>query len=123
MIFSFQLDSLYFIKFRTGFNKKTIAIDNCGLIVYNEDGIPVSVSEKTVYQNWVNVFPNPTTDVVNLSSKYTIRSVKIIDLQGRVIETTNRNSHSINLTGFNNGLYFLRIDTDKGLVVKKIIKQ
>jgi hypothetical protein len=76
----------------------------------------------------INVFPNPVIDnitVSNTSDSDGQATVSIINIEGRVvknIEGMNFNT-SINLEDLCKGFYVLRIETEKGTVIKKIVKQ
>lgn len=72
--------------------------------------------------NAFSVYPNPAKDVITVKSNVanTIRQISICDINGRVI--TTENSESVTLTGFNTGMYILKIETDQGTFFKKITK-
>jgi hypothetical protein len=57
-----------------------------------------------------------------------INNVEIYDVSGKRIvipngAQQNEESQTINISAFPAGIYFLRIQTEKGVVVKKVIKQ
>jgi hypothetical protein len=53
----------------------------------------------------------------------TIRNVEIFDIYGKKVETWRAASlQSYDFTVLQNGIYFLKITTEKGDVFKKIIK-
>ncbi|PQJ78990.1 PQQ-dependent sugar dehydrogenase [Polaribacter porphyrae] len=62
-----------------------------------------------------NYYPNPTTDILNLSKKY---NWVLTNSLGQVIKKGN--SASLNLYNYNPGFYFLRIEDSKTI---KIIKK
>lgn len=74
----------------------------------------------------VNVYPNPTKEAVNISSKDNIEGIEIYDSMGRLIQTQKNAStlkdFKIDIKG-PNGAYILKIKTAKGIILKKIIKQ
>jgi uncharacterized delta-60 repeat protein len=80
-------------------------------------------SESFELNNSVSVWPNPVNDVLNVSSidNLEILSVKIYDLQGKLIIDSNKDS--INTDGLSPGLYLANIFTEKGMLTKKIIKK
>jgi hypothetical protein len=73
------------------------------------------------------VYPNPVDAFLNISSNANliIDSVEIVDINGRFIKhiksETSLYEH-IAVADFAKGIYFLRISTSEGIVVKKIIK-
>ncbi len=70
----------------------------------------------------VSVSPNPTTSIINISSKNEIKSIELYDVQGRMLETV-LNINVIDISNKTNGIYFLKITTDKGSKIEKIIKE
>jgi uncharacterized delta-60 repeat protein len=69
------------------------------------------------------IYPNPVNDLLYLHSNnfLTIKSVKIVDLQGKIIlEDTNE---TINVSHLTNGLYIIKVITEGGEFIKKFIKQ
>ena len=73
----------------------------------------------------VQIFPNPTKDVVKVSAKTKITSLKIVDSQGKKIESLkpNVNEATIDLTNHPAGLYMFTVQLDGKSVVKKVVKQ
>jgi hypothetical protein len=70
----------------------------------------------------VDIYPNPTKDVLNISSPETIKSVKIFNAFGRLVadEVVGYNMVKINTSEFTPGMYFIQIDTEAGYVTRKI---
>jgi hypothetical protein len=78
--------------------------------------------------NFVEVYPNPTSDVLNVeSNSFGIINYKVIDLNGRVIlsEGLQGSSNSLHLStvNFEKGTYILDLNTEYGSVKKVFIKQ
>lgn len=71
----------------------------------------------------VSVSPNPTTSIININSDFNIKSIEVYDVQGRILETVLGNSKSLDISSKQNGIYFLKISTDKGSKIEKIIKE
>jgi len=74
----------------------------------------------------INVSPNPTSGLLTIESeKYSIDNIELIDALGRVLhesQYSNTRSHSIDITSFNQGTYFVRITSNGKTTVKKIQK-
>ncbi|MGV0922612.1 T9SS type A sorting domain-containing protein [Empedobacter tilapiae] len=73
----------------------------------------------------IKVYPNPVSDFVkinNLSSEK-IESITIGDLTGRTVKYVDRKSSTIDVQSLPNGVYLLKIKTDKGMKIEKIIKK
>lgn len=73
----------------------------------------------------VVVYPNPATDFIQVKADTNIKLVELFDIQGRVLETLTQNDNAVKLDISNktNGIYFLRITTEKGKSIQKIVKE
>ncbi|MCY7293496.1 MAG: T9SS type A sorting domain-containing protein, partial [Ferruginibacter sp.] len=73
----------------------------------------------------LSVSPNPFKDFIKINTDVKIKSVQLVGLKGEVIFTTAAvNAGRINLPPFlTRGVYFLKINTDNGVFVEKIIKE
>lgn len=73
----------------------------------------------------VMIAPNPTKNLVHITSKGIITSVELFDVQGRILETlmTNKEQLDFDLSQKTTGVYFIKIYTEKGVKVEKIIKE
>lgn len=72
----------------------------------------------------LELFPNPAKSSLNIKSSQSISDYKIVDSKGRVIQFQNRihkSELSIDIRELSNGIYFVNLQTEFGLVVKKII--
>ena len=78
-----------------------------------------------VLDNSIAVAPNPTSSIVNINGSSAIKSVQVYDIQGRLLETKLLEdvNTTINLSDKTNGIYFLKITTENGSKVEKIIKE
>ena len=75
----------------------------------------------------INIFPNPVTNYLQVTSKMDMEEWKIIDLTGRIIQqsgkSNERKSFNIQLSDNLPGIYLLEISTLKQKHFYKIIKQ
>ena len=73
--------------------------------------------------NTLTVYPNPATTQLSIDyGDYIIKDVKIYDVTGKNIkqEEVNRNQISIDVSGLHRGIYFLKINTEKGNLTRKV---
>ena len=76
--------------------------------------------------NSVILFPNPAKEVINVQcTMYNVQSVEVIDVYGKVINSLNvtENPTRINVSGLANGMYFVRVTTEMGVVTKSFVKR
>lgn len=74
----------------------------------------------------ITVFPNPAKNLLNVvSESQQIKSVEIIDLNGRIIKTKkiNSNNISIEIESIESGVYILKVNNEAGNISKKFIKK
>ncbi|MBI1836645.1 MAG: T9SS type A sorting domain-containing protein [Flavobacteriia bacterium] len=67
----------------------------------------------------VSVFPNPTTELLNINLKEEMISVSILSADGKVVATQDVNgmTTSVNVANLVNGIYMYQITTAKGVIV------
>ena len=70
------------------------------------------------------VYPNPTTDFVNINSANTIDSYRIHDLTGRVVKRSSPNSNNfrIDVTSLNKGVYMVKLNSGDKTGSIKLVK-
>jgi len=89
--------------------------------------IPFSNSVKQNHDNdnLITIYPNPTNGELRVTSyKLQVTNIEVYDIYGRkVLEPSLTVLQSYDITVLQAGIYFLRIKTDAGEFVKKVIKQ
>ena len=100
--------------------------DGSGFIVDNiiiNDLDQLSVSD--VAKTEINIFPNPTSNFINIKSEEVIKSIKIYDIKGSLIKTENNSDKNskIDVSSFAKGSYVISIETNSGIETKKFIKE
>ena len=65
----------------------------------------------------ISVFPNPSVGIVNLKTELKIEKINLYAVDGKLINTTKELSIQINTKG----VYFIKIFTKKGNLVRKIV--
>jgi len=68
----------------------------------------------------VMVYPNPSKDMLNIVSNGTVNKVTISDFSGKVV--FDGNSKAIDIRALSNGLYFIKVETTKGISNIKFVK-
>lgn len=73
---------------------------------------------------YFTLYPNPATDIITIQNKSTERMQKltVYNVLGQTIinqQIDNTKTHQLKLNGLANGMYTLRLETDKGYVIRK----
>ncbi len=68
----------------------------------------------------VDIFPNPTSNIINIVSPTIIKNVKLINLDGKSIDFGPVSQ--IDITSYNAGIYFFDVTTNEGRAIKKVVK-
>lgn len=92
----------------------------------NPTDIPNGVETLLANKN-INIYPNPVTNFLTIETKQSeiLERISIADLSGRVILDNAYNDAKavLSLSDLKNGLYLLKISTDKGSYGHKLIKK
>ena len=83
--------------------------------------VPAGVNQ-VIADSAVSVYPNPTTDIVNIKSDSQVKSVKVHSFDGRLVKTAEGVS-TINMDDCQNGYYILTIETENETIRTKLLKK
>jgi len=72
-------------------------------------------------QEYVSVYPNPASTMLNVGSNGEITNVRLINTVGQVV--FDNAATQINVSDLEGGVYFIQIDTKNGTTTQKIIIQ
>ena len=82
-------------------------------------------------ENWlennVTLFPNPAREYVDIrvDGNVNVTAMEVYDVYGKLINTVNviDNPTRINVNGLADGMYFVRVTTEQGVVTKTFVKK
>lgn len=72
----------------------------------------------------IRIFPNPANDEINIESSVSISTLCLLDLSGRKLfcnEKIGVKHFTLDVSSYDLGIYLLRIDTEQGEFVRKVI--
>lgn len=69
------------------------------------------------------LYPNPATNVLNIESSIAFSSIQICDIHGRIVSLSEKSSKAIDLSSLSSGVYWIRLLSDDGDIIKRFIKQ
>ncbi len=85
-----------------------------------------NTSVKTLQQKGISIYPNPTTGMVYFDfANNNIQQVTISDITGNQImeKTQIQQNETIDISGFENGIYIISIQTDEEIFTLRIVKE
>ena len=91
----------------------------CDTVVYLLTGI----NEMTL-ETSVKIFPNPFNEQVQIRSQLKIKKLSLTNALGQVMfeKLVNETDFYLNSSAWLNGLYFLHLETESGVITKKLLK-
>lgn len=99
------------------------------LIIANADGDTAIYGNELLSNEDINnlpiaIYPNPTKNTLQISieNNITIKNIQVFDVVGKLLLQTN-STNQLDVSVLATGLLFVKIETDNGFVVKKIIKE
>jgi hypothetical protein len=72
--------------------------------------------------NQIKIYPNPTTDFIKIETNGFVRRAELFNLQGQKVNTSFSNN-KVDVQNIASGVYFLKLQTNKGEVTKKVVKK
>lgn len=104
--------------------------------IYFDYNFPIETNEAdTVFQdlnnpsfeqdNSISIYPNPSSSIITIKSNFNIKSIELYDVQGRLLQTNiiNNSETTFDITSKSKGMYFLKIVSEKGIKVEKLVKE
>jgi len=85
----------------------------------NQSDPELSVNENEIPK--INLYPNPTLDILFIESPQPIETVKIYNLQGQLIKEVS--SNNVDVSQLTTGLYFVQVVADGKSETKKFVKE
>ena len=97
----------------------------------------VVTQDTTLYAKWeettriseienagLKIYPNPVKNELRVESgELRINQVEIVDLSGKTIYKFHNPTNQINVSALSQGVYFVKIETDNGVVTRKFVKE
>ncbi|SDW09262.1 Por secretion system C-terminal sorting domain-containing protein [Lutibacter oricola] len=94
---------------------------NSGHVRVYDLSAEVLSTKDTFLEESLSVYPNPATSQfhIKITNQLELKSISLINNIGQQVLVTSKNN--IDVTNLNSGVYFVKIETDKGNTVKKLV--
>ncbi|MDR2238475.1 MAG: T9SS type A sorting domain-containing protein [Chryseobacterium sp.] len=110
--FTATAGSTYYVLFTgysaTQFGKYTISV--------TQDCSTMGTSDVAKKENNIKAYPNPFSDVLNISDISKVKSVSIIDMSGRVVKSIDNPAAALQLGDLKQGMYLVSLKMKDGSV-------
>ncbi len=110
----------YGSNFNISLTTNSIATTNIETTTYQN----LTVSQQNIDAS-ILVYPNPTISIVTIENQNSIKMVQLFDVYGRLLQTnlTDTNKTFLDITERLNGVYFVKITSDQGSKVERVVKE
>ena len=99
-----------------------IADQNSNTIAWYENLTILGVGENE--SSSIKIYPNPTDGLLYIDANTeSIIGITVFDVLGKKVLQLQGNKQQVDISTIESGMYFLRIATDRGEFVQKIIKE
>ena len=91
--------------------------------LYNNNLVITGIKEST-HNDFITIFPNPANNYITIEVPQQA-TIEITNIQGKLIKTlaAKSNKTNIDVSAFSSGVYFVKVKTEKGIMVKKFVKE
>jgi len=96
-------------------------LNNSSTLVLSKDQPNANLSLADNSLGLFNIFPNPANEVLNIEAEGDF-TVSVLNTKGEEV-LKNSNAKTINVANFTSGIYFVKLQNEKGVQVKKFIKK
>ena len=88
-------------------------------VVFNVSGL-----DEMMFTDDFRAYPNPTNKMLyfNIDSKSEVKNIFVLDINGKLIYTTDISENTIDFSNLSSGIYFVKTNVDS-ISALKIVKQ
>jgi len=100
----------------------TAGIDNIQAEFTNTATLSVNDTPSKNARVSLAIYPNPTSDILNIKSDSKINAVSVVDLTGRKLDV-KLDGDKVNVQSLPSGTYLINVETKDGISTEKFIKK
>lgn len=107
----------------SGTSIDTLGISKIDDIIVTGTSVTTGISEVLYESAFINVYPNPTTGIVNIVSNNTMKNITVYNQLGAIVFEQNAVTEqlTINLSQFGRGIYYIKANNELGKTISQKI--
>ena len=82
-----------------------------------------SDSKVEMDQSLVKLFPNPAREYLSVTSSYPVSNYTVLNALGQIVVKGNIIDQRINVSTLQSGVYFLQLQVENEVLIKRFIKE
>ena len=90
---------------------------------YSEDCKSFLGVDDEILSDGLKLYPNPVSDILSVESKLALKKIEIYSILGQKVKEINSDFNSISTDHLSRGIFMIKIYSEKGIAVRKLIKQ
>ncbi len=105
-------------------SNNTLGIDNILAVFGNVSNLSVEDTNtvQTSKRSLLSIFPNPTSDILNIKTDSKINAVSVVDMTGRKVDV-KLDGNKVDVRNLSVGAYLINVETKEGISTEKFIKK
>ena len=115
------------LSYRPGVGGWFVKTDTNGFALPNgaDTTYHIGLEEHNKLSNYINlrIYPNPATHILYMEGDFLKASVSIFDITGKQLVSKPLLNNQLDISPLTKGLYFLKLSTPEGSVVRKFLKE
>jgi hypothetical protein len=99
--------------------------NNMPLYRFSTDPKTITGVRNIQKENQIHIFPNPVQNSLHIQSSSVMEQVSIYDISGSILQTFEvfETLKVLDISHLSNGIYLVKVKTEEGEVIQKIVKQ
>ncbi len=110
------VNQVVYIAFRLrSYDKFKLYVDDVSMTIDD----PLAIKEDEM--SWIEMYPNPATDILRLKTDKTVDLVEIYNSTGQKVKTAAYSTSGINISELESGIYFAEITSGNTVARKRLV--
>lgn len=126
--FTPQTTGVYYFAFMNTTGVNSTATTTTEALIIDNFTVSQTLANNEVLESKFSTYPNPAKNVINVSNTTDalITAIEMTDINGRVVKNvkfSNVSEAQVSVSDLAQGVYMMKIVSDKGIATKKVVKE